>query len=255
MQTQQGQQAERNKTNGGGSVYSAKGLTWFHFLPHFDIIRGTSLDYMHCVLLGALKMLMTLWFDKSHRNEPFNISSRISEVDRRLMQVKPPSFISRLPRSLAEVTHYKAAELKNFLLFYSLPCLFGVLPDDQYHHLTLLVYAIYSMLKNRISAEDIHDSRKKMMGFVLNLPVLYGEMLLTSNIRLLLHLADKVEDLGPLWCSSFFYFEDFNGQLCRLFHRTQSIETQIAFVVCVHQKLPQMFAFLQYGSCEKDFFK
>lgn len=255
VQTQQGQQAEMNKTNGGGSVYGAKGLTWFHFLPHFDIVRGTSLDYMHCVLLGVMKMLMTLWFDKSHRNEPFSISLRISEVDRRLMQVKPPSFISRLPRSLAEVTHYKAAELKNFLLFYSLPCLFGVLPDDQYHHLTLLVYAIYSMLKDRISAEDIHDSRKKVMEFVLNLPVLYGERYLTSNIHLLLHLTDKVEDLGPLWCSSCFYFEDFNGQLRRLFHGTQSIETQIAFAVCVHQKLPQMSAFLQYGSCEKDFFK
>lgn len=93
------------------------------------------------------------------------------------------------------------------------------------------------------------------MGFVLNLPVLYGERYLTSNIHLLLHLAYKVEYLGPLWCSSCFYFEDFNGQLCRLFHGTQSIETQIAFVVCVHQKLPQMSAFLQYGSCEKDFKK
>lgn len=78
---------------------------------------------------------------------------------------------------------------------------------------------------------------------------------MTSNIHLVLHLVDKVEDLGPLWCSSCFYFEDFNGQLRRLFHGTQSIDTQIAFAVCVHQKLPQMTAFLQYGSSEKEFFK
>lgn len=125
MQTQQGQQTELNKTNRMGSVYRAKGLAWFHFMPQFDIIRGASLDYMFCVLLGVTKMVMTLWFDKFHRNEPL-----IFEVDRGFMQVKSPSFISRLSRSLSEVAHDKAAELKIFRLFYSLPCFFGVLPDD-----------------------------------------------------------------------------------------------------------------------------
>lgn len=51
---------------------------------------------------------------------------------------------------------------------------------------------------------------------------------------------DKVEDLGLLLCSSCFYFEDFKGELRRLFHGTQSIETKAAFAVCVNQKVPQM---------------
>lgn len=51
---------------------------------------------------------------------------------------------------------------------------------------------------------------------------------------------DKVEDLGLLYCSSYFFFEDFNDELRRLFHGTQSIETQVAFAVCVYRKLPQM---------------
>lgn len=72
-------------------------------------------------------MLATLWFDKSHEQEIFSISSRVVEVDRRLMAIKPPSFIPRLQRSLSEISHYKAVELKNFLLFYSLPCLIGIL--------------------------------------------------------------------------------------------------------------------------------
>ena len=36
------------------------------FIPGFDIIKGISVDYMHCVLLGVTKMLMTLWFNKGH---------------------------------------------------------------------------------------------------------------------------------------------------------------------------------------------
>lgn len=92
------------------------------------------------------------------------------------------------------------------------------------------------------------------MEFVLNIPVLYGERYSTSNTHLLLHLTDKVMDLGPLWASSCFYFEDFNGQLRHLFHGTQHIETQIAFAVGVHQSLPKLAKSLKHGTSEKDLY-
>lgn len=86
-----------------------------------------------------------------------------------------PSFISRLPRSLSKVAHYKAAELKNFRLFYGLPCFFGVLSDDP-----SLFFCIQSK-PDRISAEDIQDARKKIIEFVLNLPLFYGKSYFTST--------------------------------------------------------------------------
>lgn len=49
-----------------------------------------------------------------------------------------------------------------------------------------------------------------------------------------------MEDLGLLWCSSCFYFEDFIGELRRLFRGTQSIETKVAFAVCVNQMVQKM---------------
>lgn len=150
-------------------------------------------------------MLMTLWFDKTHRNEHFSISTKAKEVDERLLNIKPPKFLTSFPRSLTEVSHFKAAELKNFLLYYSLPCLFGILPMDQFNHFLLLVYAIYIIyifLQQNITAKDILQCRKFLLEFVINVPVMYGERYMTSNVHLLPHLADKVEDLGPLWCSS-----------------------------------------------------
>lgn len=126
---------------------------------------------------------------------------------------------------------------------------------DQFNHFLLLVYAIYIFLQQNITAKDILQCRKFLLEFVINVPVMYGERYMTSNVHLLPHLADKVEDLGPLWCSSCFYFEDFNGQLRRLFHGTQHIETQIAFAAGVHQSLPKIAQSLKVGSCEQDLFE
>ena len=251
-----GEEAENKKSNDGKqcTVFGVKGLSWFSYMQPFNIIRGVAIDYMHCVLLGIVKMHLTLWFDKTHRNEPFSIAPRISEVDKRLLAIKPPSFITRFPRSLTEIAHFKAAELKNFLLFYSLPCLVGILPEEQFLHFSLLVFSTYKLLQDRISSRDLIHCRQMILEFVLNVPVLYGERYSTSNVHLLLHLVDKVEDLGPLWSSSCFYFEDFNGQLRRLFHGTQHIERQIAFAVSVHQSLPELLQVLKPGTSERDLF-
>ena len=238
----------------GKNVFGVKGLTWFSFLPWFDMVRGVAVDYMHCITLGIVKMIMSLWFDKSYKNEIFSIASEIGKVERRLISIKPPSYITRLPRSLSEVSHFKATEFKNFLLFYSLPCLYGILPDDMFHHFSLLVYSIFLLLQENITPSDILACKRMLLEFVINIPVFYGERYMTSNVHLLLHLTDKVEDLGPLWASSCFYFEDFNGQLRRLFHGTQHVERQIAFAVCVHQQLPSMSSCLQYGTSERELF-
>ena len=50
---------------------------------------------------------------------------------------------------------------------------------------------------------------------------------MTSNVHQLLHLRDSVEDLGPLWSHSCFFFEDLNGDFRDLFHGTQNIDGQV----------------------------
>ena len=38
-------------------------------LPHFDVVKGVVVDYMHGILLGVVKTLVQLWFDVvEHRN-------------------------------------------------------------------------------------------------------------------------------------------------------------------------------------------
>ena len=162
-------------------------------------------------------MHATLWFDKLHKQEIFSISTRVTEVGQRLLSIKPPSYIARLPRSLSEITLFKAAGLMNFLLFYSFPCLIGILPQDQFYHFSRSWCMPHTFFRKKSLPRTL-----MLMEFVINIPALYGERYSNSNVHLLLHLTDRVADVGHLWSTSCFYFEDFNGQLQRLFHRTQS---------------------------------
>ena len=121
-----GEETKNKKTNDGKqcTVLGVSGLPLFSYLQLFNIIRV------------VFKMHLTLWFDKTHGNEPFSIAPRISEVDKCLHAIKTPSFITRFPRSLTKIAHFKAAELKN----YSLPCLVGILIEEQFLHFSLLVF-------------------------------------------------------------------------------------------------------------------
>ena len=121
------------------------------FVPKFDIIRGVVIDYMHSTLLGVVKMLLTLWSDKSYKGEPWSVCSRMKEIEEKYLKIGPLSCITRLPRSLiANFGHLKASEVRTFLLFYSIPCLYGILPEQYFQHHILLVEAIYLLLQDSI---------------------------------------------------------------------------------------------------------
>ena len=61
---------------------------------------------------------------------------------------------------------------------------------------------------------------------------------MTINFHLLLHTVESVRQLGPLWSSSCFAFEDYNRELGDYFHGTQYVEKQILSAVAFCQKLP-----------------
>ena len=78
----------------------------------------------------------------------------------------------------------------------------------------------------------------------------------TQYFQILLSLSIHcVKNIGPLWAGSCFGFEDFNGDLRTLFHGTNKVELQIAFSVCVQQKIPELIPLLQHGSASKEFYQ
>ena len=50
---------------------------------------------------------------------------------------------------------------------------------------------------------------------------------------MLLHLVKSVYDHGPLWSSSLFVFEDWNGDIGNYFHGTQNIANQVGSCIII----------------------
>lgn len=222
-------------------VNGVKGPSWLSILDNFDIVRGTAIDYMHGVLLGVQKHLLTMWFSPSLSGQKFNISKLVGKVDKRLEDIKPTTNIKRLPRSISEhLKYWKASELLSFLLFYGLPTLYGILPDSYFTHYTLFVHAIYLLLKDSISEENLKEANNAIQKFCRTFSKLYGERYCTMNVHQLLHLTANVKDLGPLYTHSCFPFEDKNGFILKLIHGTQFIDSQIISAVCLTQKIPEL---------------
>jgi hypothetical protein len=78
-------------------INGVKGLGWFTYVLNFGIVRGGAVDYMHCVLLGCVKMLLTLWFNKRYKHEIYSFVSKLPDVDRRLLCIKPVKLHCKTP--------------------------------------------------------------------------------------------------------------------------------------------------------------
>ncbi|CAL1671905.1 unnamed protein product [Lasius platythorax] len=67
-------------------------------------------DYMHCVLLGVVRTFADAWFNSSYSDKPWYMGKFLLELDRKLTKIKPPSEISRTPRSINDRKLWKASE-------------------------------------------------------------------------------------------------------------------------------------------------
>lgn len=222
-------------------INGIKGPTFLQRLKYYDLAAGVCIDYMHGVLLGVTKLLLTLWFSTEKSTEIFSVHKSVEFVDKRLTDIKPPNSISRVPRSIKEhLKHWKASELRSWLLYYSAPVLQDVLAVEYYQHFLLFVHAVYILLQDSISTSDLSNANELLQHFCCLFAALYGERYMTCNIHQLLHLSRMVYDMGPLWAYSCFPFENANGVLMKLYHGTQCIDQQIAKTVSIMQYIPYL---------------
>lgn len=176
-----------------------KGPSWLENIPQFDIIKGMSFDYMHCVLLGITRLLLRLWFTSSYHSQLWYLGSNVKNIDQLLCTIRPPDEMKRTPRSIENslkywkgillITHvaivifqsvmepysvFPAHELKAWLLHYRPVVMHGYLQEDYYQHHLLLVEGIYLLLKDIVEKDDIIQSSKLLNHYCYLFPVLYG---------------------------------------------------------------------------------
>ena len=82
-------------------------------LPHYDIVRGVSIDYMHCVLIDIVRLLISLRFDSKYSSEVWSCSRSVPIVNGRLESICPPNLITRSPRGISNRKYWKASEYRS----------------------------------------------------------------------------------------------------------------------------------------------
>ena len=225
----------------GNPVSGVKGPSWLSVVPEYNVIEGDTVDYMHCVLLGVTKMLLKLWFDSKHSKELWYCGDKIEEVDSKFLQIKPPSNITRTPRSIEQHRSYwKASEYRAWLLYYSIPVMLFILPTEYLAHHMLLVEAIYLLLQNSIAPEMLEKAEKLIQHYCFKIQFYYTKRCYTANMHLLLHLPQVVLKYGPLYSYSCFAYEGLNGHLLNAIKGMQHVDQQVIQSLNIKRNLPRL---------------
>lgn len=191
--------------------------------PFADIglgmISQVPLDYMHLVCLGIMRKLIFSWL-RSPLQKRIKLSpSSINQISGHLKNISffTPSEFCRKPRCIREIDHYKATELRQFLIYTGPVCLKNVLPSTLFDHFMLLHCSMRILLSNLAnSVEWIELARKLLVEFVSKVSSLYGEDYLTYNMHSIIHIPDDALIYGELDNVSAFPFENHMQTLKKL---------------------------------------
>lgn len=175
-----------------------------------DIVKSFPVDYMHCVCLGLVKLIVKCLVVQ--RKHIFSMSKKvIEEIDRSIETIQFPIEFQRKTRKFSDFGQAKASECKNFLLYVGVSVLRSRIDPKYYHHFLKLSIAITILLHPTNCFTNNECARDLIRSFVDDFGDLYGFYNLGYNVHSLVHLADDVislnSDLNDL---STFKFENFN---------------------------------------------
>lgn len=190
-----------------------KGPSAMIAFDNFDCVDSYVIDYMHNILLGVVKDLLSLWLSKKSKHQAYFIGDKVELIEAKLIKNKPPKEMTRLPINILKCSKWKANQCRAFLLYYGFGALKGILPDMFLDHFLLLSKSIYILMQENISQEEMITSEKSLLEFVSLYKDLYEKDKVKFNIHNVLHIHKKVVECGPLFCYSLFPFESKNGQL------------------------------------------
>ena len=194
-------------------------------LPYFDPVRMLILDPMHNMYLGTAKYIINrIWIKNGILS-----NSALKEINCRISSITVPPNVtfSKLPPRMEHTSSFTAEQMMVWVNYYSLFCLYNVLPEDHYECWRHFVLASRLLSKKCLSTNDISVADKFLLLFCRRIQILYGEDVVTPNMHMHAHLADCILDFGPMSSFWLFSFERFNGILGDQPTNNRSIEVQL----------------------------
>lgn len=210
------------------NVYHVKGVKGYSVissLPLLDLSTCVMPEYMHSILLGTGKQFFNIWFWKKGN---WSIKQHMEEIDEFLLNIRPPYFFNRMPRSITLNGFFKASEYYNWILYYSIPAVVNYLPDKYFQHWLLLVISLFNLLQKPIRINpDLKRTEILLKLFVRDIGELYSDREYSYNVHQLLHIVLCVKRWGPLWATSAFPYENYNSFLAKSVHGSKHLGQEI----------------------------
>ena len=190
-----------------------KGVAAVMNLHHFDLARGFSTDDLHPIFLGVTIFHLSLLLKSE--GEPYYIGQPASlrRINQRMLKIRTPSFISRKPRKIQRYKSFKGTEARNFLLYYMVPCLRGVLPRRYLTHFALLSQAIFLISRETISERDLVEAQRCLQQYCVRFQHFFGEENMRFNVHILNHVIEMIRWWGPPYVQTTFHFESWNRHI------------------------------------------
>lgn len=194
-----------------------------------DMVKDFAIDYMHCILLGIVKKLLRIWlgFNGANIHKLKNKDIRmISALCYELAKTCPSEF-SRKPRSLEELSHYKATELRAILLFTGMILFKDFVTEEVYENFLDLMIAMKILLHPTLSQSMNAIAKRLLLKFNKEFQRIYGEDEVVYNVHQATHLADEALHFGNLDDVCSFPFESELYQFKLMKRRPNGALTQL----------------------------
>ncbi len=206
------------------------------------MVSQFPLDYMHLVLLGVMRKLILTWM-KGPLKVRIGIRC-VNDISNRLLAYKVycPTELARKPRSLSEISHWKATEFRSFLCYTGAVACRGVLHDDVYKNFLLLVCGMRILLNAELCRNRHAFADQLLKAFVQHACKLYGKEIMTYNMHCIIHLAAEGQLFGNLDNISSFPFENYLYQLKKLSRKPGATLQQVVHRTVEQQDLEEDIA-------------
>ena len=166
-------------------------------MPYFGSIRFSVVDPMHNVLLGTVKLMMTVWKAKGLISSP-----QYEEIQKIVDVFITPADIGRIPHKIGSgFSSFTADQWKNWCLIYSQVTLKHILPRVDYECWMIFVEACHNIIVLKsITLEDLAKLESLLIKFCKKIQQVYDPELCTPNLHLHCHLHECIYDFDQHMC-------------------------------------------------------
>lgn len=209
--------------------YGIKGIPILSRLPSLSFPTSFPYDFMHLIWENLIKNLVLHWTgnfkDLGEGTEEYEFSKSlweaIGEATHRAGSTVPSAYGPRLPDIAGERGNYVTADMWSFCTLYLAPVLlrrrFKKL--RYYQHFTRLVRLLNICLQFEISDSEIDELEEGFIKWVEDYERLYYQRnparssACPVTVHALLHIAESIRQMGPVWRYWAFPMERYCGKL------------------------------------------